>query len=40
MRSVKRPANWIFVGVAVAVALFAIFGLPKLSVIGWIGGVP
>jgi hypothetical protein len=36
----KRHVNWIFVGLAIAAALFAIFGLPDLGALGWIGGVP
>lgn len=36
----KRDVNGLFVAIAVAVALFALFGLPKLGELGWIGGVP
>lgn len=36
----KRGVNWLFVAIAVAVALFALFGLPRLGALGWIGGVP
>lgn len=36
----KRPVNWPFIAIAIAVTLFALFGLPKLGALGWIGGVP
>jgi hypothetical protein len=36
----KRPANWIFVAVALATAFFVIVGLPRLGILSWIGGVP
>jgi len=36
----KRPTNWLFIAVAVAVAVIAVVVLPKLGVLGWIGGVP
>jgi hypothetical protein len=35
----KRPVNWLFVALAIAVAVFAVVGLPRLSWLGWIGGV-
>lgn len=36
----KRPINWLFVAVAVAIAVGAVVVLPKLGVLGWIGGMP
>lgn len=36
----KRSINWLFIAVALAVAVFAFVGLPKLGWLGWIGGVP
>lgn len=35
----KRPVNWLFVILAVAVAIGAIVVLPRLGALGWIGGV-
>jgi hypothetical protein len=36
----KRTVNWLFVAVATAAVLFALFGLPRLGALGWIGGAP
>lgn len=36
----KRPVNWLFVAIAAAVAVAAFVVLPRLSMLGWIGGVP